>query len=58
MIHADKDFYYASIILPIEIKHNFTEGNTSYIPLKTLQFFNLISIKNLTLKILLMTIFF
>ena len=38
MTHADKEFYYASHNLALEIKDNFIGANTSYIPLKALEF--------------------
>ena len=38
MTHADKEIYYASHNLVLEIKDNFIGTNTSYIPLKPLEF--------------------
>ena len=38
MTHADKEFYYASRNLALEIKGNFIGGNTRHIPLNPLEF--------------------
>ena len=38
MTHTDKEFYYASHNLTLEIKCKFTGANTSFIPLKRLEF--------------------
>ena len=38
MAHADKEFYYASRNLALEIKGKFIGANTRYIPLKPLEF--------------------
>ena len=39
MTHADKEFYYASCNLALEIKGKFIGANTWYIPLKLLEFY-------------------
>ena len=38
MTHADKEFYYTSRNLALEIKGNFSGANTMHIPLNPLEF--------------------